>query len=271
MQAPDRERAGAMEHRTAREVWSRFRFGPDTDEAFGERRGWGDGVGQFGRIGGGGDDEEEGDGDGKGLGGEEQEEEGRRRRMVREAWFENLLRGQSARRRNTDLVEARGIRDAVGMIGTCWIVAHSHGAAVALQAMRMDEEAVGKTETDVKGLSLSEGTEMERRIPGEGVRMRDLVEKMVLVEPGPSPGQPPWGKEPQDVNRLIVWGDYLKGHRMWESVMKGYTEQGTAESMLLPEKGIRGNSHFPMCDKNSDAVWSEIYAWLAGEQGVKAM
>ncbi|KAL9096599.1 MAG: hypothetical protein Q9165_001086 [Trypethelium subeluteriae] len=250
--APEWAREGESEHRTAREVWTRFRFGPDTEEAYARKEGWDDGVGQFGLIGAGEDGVEEGKSNAGG-------EEGRRKREV---WFENLVRGQSARRRNTDVVEARGIRDAIGMIGRCWLVAHSHGAALTLLAMRMDEEHV-ETESELRGSTLL-GTDI--RLPGEGVRMRDLVERVVLVEPpGPPPDQPLWGKQPASVKGLMVWGDYLKGHKIWDLVVKGYMRDGTAEHWLLPERGIKGNSHFPMCDKNSDVVWAEIYGWLAGE------
>ncbi|KAI9661178.1 MAG: hypothetical protein M1821_009505 [Bathelium mastoideum] len=284
--APDEVRAGApVEHRTAREVWARFRLGPDTEAAFREKRGFEDGVGQFGLIGGVG---------GKGGKGEEKVGEERRvedagaerrsnaggeqGRREREMWFENLIRGQSARRRTTDAVEARGIRDAVAMIGKCWVVAHSNGAALTLYAMQMDEDDTEGAEVELEGLSARAGdgnaegdveADAHMRRPGERVRMRDLVEKVVLVEPASSLGPSGQVSYPESVKGLVIWGDYLKGHPIWERTLERYMERGTAEHWILPERGIRGNSHFPMCDQNSDVVWKEIYAWLANESVAK--
>ena len=258
--APDHIRQGSVEHRTAREVWTRFRLGPDTDEAFEKKMGWEDGIGQFGLIG----SKDEGHVRGKersNAGGEE----GARHREI---WFENLIRSQSARRRTTAVVEAKGIRDAVKMLGKCWIVAHSNGAALALLALQMDEASEEKAK-DRKSTAHA-NTEAVAHASSDGVRIYDLVEKMVLVEPPPQADQTPWTRRTESLKPLIVWGDYLKGHNIWERVLKGYMEHGMTENWILPERGIRGNSHFPMCDRNSDVVWDEIYSWLAVGQVAKA-
>lgn len=72
---------------------------------------------------------------------------------------------------------------------------------------------------------------------------------------------------------LYVWGDYCDDHAAW----KGYKAQvlqhcelmrdreGRIFQLDLPSEGIRGNSHMPMMDDNSDDVASLVSAWLLKE------
>ncbi|KAI9699530.1 MAG: hypothetical protein M1820_007161 [Bogoriella megaspora] len=209
---------GEPEWRTARQLWGRFRFGPDTEEAF-EKLIPFEGS-QF-----------------EALGAYEKRRE----------WFEGLARSQMVRRWDMDEEEARGIRDAVRMLGgRVWVVAHSHGAAMAMKALGMDEE-VGED--------------------GDGFRMRNVVERMVLVEPGATSVSRPWLVELDATACVVVWGDYLEGHAVWHAIVKAYTDKGQVDNLMLPRRGIKGNSHFPMSDKNSDVVWKAIYDWLVTSKG----
>jgi hypothetical protein len=38
---------------------------------------------------------------------------------------------------------------------------------------------------------------------------------------------------------------------------------GSVDVIDLPEAGIKGNSHFPMLDRNNDDVFALIETWLA--------
>ncbi|MDP9899099.1 alpha/beta fold hydrolase [Variovorax ginsengisoli] len=122
----------------------------------------------------------------------------------------------------------------VERVGECIVVAHSQGAGFAV--------------------------EIARRRP-------ELVRRVVAVEPGgmpdalPSRGLPP---------HLVVWGDHIvpsgshwMGYRKQaDNYFAVVAETSDITTLDLPAKGIRGNSHFPMMDSNSDEVFQDIAAWL---------
>lgn len=148
--------------------------------------------------------------------------------------FENLLAAQSAKRRSTEQyeAEAQGLRDAVAEIGECDVVSHSNGCLVTNIAL------------------LDEGT-------------RAKIGRLVMVEPG-------WPL-PQALNHLalvktcLVWGDNFAEHKLWASIRDCYANMsGDVTVWNLPEMGMRGNSHFPMHDRNSDEVGSLVLKWLRG-------
>jgi hypothetical protein len=43
------------------------------------------------------------------------------------------------------------------------------------------------------------------------------------------------------------------------------TAGGSIEIVSLPDLGIKGNSHFPMMEKNNAEVADVIHKWLAGK------
>jgi pimeloyl-ACP methyl ester carboxylesterase len=184
--APDSIRSGEVEHRTAKQVWSRFRLGPV--EKYGERELF----------------------------------EGSQFPIDS---YDALLASQSARRRENDEVERRGLVEAIKMIGPCWVIAHSHGAALMIDV-------------------LSE--------------VKDLVEQMVLVEPG---GTSIASKLIHRLRTLVVWGDYLNAYKAWPLIAEPF-ERAPVEIVHLPEVGLPGNSHFPMIDLNSQQVFKQILVWL---------
>jgi pimeloyl-ACP methyl ester carboxylesterase len=94
--APDQQRMGEVEHRTAKYVWERFRIGSAED--FEERKPF-EGS-QF---------------------------------PVED--FDVLIAGQAARRRNNDEIETRGVVQAIRKLGVCHIIAHSHGAALVMACL----------------------------------------------------------------------------------------------------------------------------------------
>ena len=188
--SPDSVRSGVVEHRTAADAWSRFRFGPE-----GGDQPWPDS--QFPHE-----------------------------------FLDNLLASQSARRRGGEQyeVEARGLRDAIAEIGECDIVAHSNGCAVAVLALR-DEKC------------------------------RSLARRLVMIEPGPPHCLAL--EHLETVRSLVVWGDHISGHRLWERIRAHYQEMsGDVTIWDLPTMGITGNSHFPMHDRNSNKIGAMMLDWL---------
>jgi pimeloyl-ACP methyl ester carboxylesterase len=97
---------------------------------------------------------------------------------------------------------------------------------------------------------------------------RGKVSAIVAVEPSgaPDPGQTDLAAV-SGVPHLFVWGDYLDGHPAWRSYRPAIDRYAAAldraELLDLPARGIRGNSHFPMMDDNSDEVAALVLAWLA--------
>lgn len=143
-----------------------------------------------------------------------------------------LVAAQSARRRGHEQysAEARGIQDAISEIGECEIIAHSNGCSTCISAL------------------LDPNT-------------RSKVKRLVLVEPA-------WALADSTdhlngVTTLLVWGDHLAGHDMWEPIMEYYRAlEGDVMVYDLPKMGVNGNSHFPMHDRNSDEVGHLILKWL---------
>lgn len=110
---------------------------------------------------------------------------------------------------------------------------------------------------------------------GGGLRARvalarpDLVRQVVLIEPHGLPNVPgDSGKYPA---QLTVIGDFTELSPMWVHLtadMRRHSAQlraagARADVLDLPAAGVRGNSHNPMMDLNSDLVAERILAWLA--------
>jgi hypothetical protein len=57
---------------------------------------------------------------------------------------------------------------------------------------------------------------------------------------------------------------------MMQDAMKWLNEQGgRVETIRLPERGIKGNGHMIMLDRNSDEVAQLIHQWLVSKGMVK--
>jgi hypothetical protein len=74
------------------------------------------------------------------------------------------------------------------------------------------------------------------------------------------------------IPHLVVWGDQIEGNPFWTR-LRGNVDRwqgaireagGTAETLDLPARGIAGNSHMLMMDRNSDQVAALVQEWLAG-------
>lgn len=70
----------------------------------------------------------------------------------------------------------------------------------------------------------------------------------------------PTGDKPLKNWGLDNWRTRLNLARKWEAVMKKYG--GDAQVIVLPDIGIKGNTHFLMADANNQEVAKEISRWL---------
>jgi hypothetical protein len=120
--------------------------------------------------------------------------------------------------------------EAVKQLGKCHIIAHSHGAALVMDALE---------------------------------DLKPHISHLVLVEPGET--AKPEALRTQ-VSTLVVWGDYLDSDPVWIKMESGYKSKGI-ESISLPSLGIRGNSHFPMLEKNSSRIFHLILEWIESKGG----
>jgi pimeloyl-ACP methyl ester carboxylesterase len=100
----------------------------------------------------------------------------------------------------------------------------------------------------------------------------DKIKAVIAVEPSGAP-------DPRNVSiasikhipHLFVWGDNLDKHPIWAKIQAApnrYREAlaqagATADMMELPARGVRGNTHMLMMDRNSDQIAGMIQAWLA--------
>ena len=75
----------------------------------------------------------------------------------------------------------------------------------------------------------------------------------------------------RDVPTLLVYGDYVDADPRWSVIRRNArafsdavrAAGGSVEDVDLPARGIRGNSHMLMMDRNSDAVAALVQDWLA--------
>jgi len=97
----------------------------------------------------------------------------------------------------------------------------------------------------------------------------DKVKALVLAEPA---GIGVAGQEAalKDTPTLVVYGDFIPQDSRWPTIRAntaGFMAKVTAaggrvEVLDLPARGIRGNSHMMMMDRNSDQVAGLIQDWL---------
>ncbi|MFC7542625.1 hypothetical protein ACFQU2_28510 [Siccirubricoccus deserti] len=100
----------------------------------------------------------------------------------------------------------------------------------------------------------------------------DKVRALVLVEPAAT-GDPAKVAALRDIPMLVVYGDYIATDARWPTIRANglrFAEAvraagGTVDVVDLPERGIRGNSHMVMMDRNGDQVAAMIQDWLTAK------
>ena len=109
------------------------------------------------------------------------------------------------------------------------------------------------------------------------LRYPDKIKALVAVEASgsPNPDTTDFARI-KGVPMLWVWGDNLDRFPFWQRVVAQQEKfrsnlvaaGGTGDRILLPDLGIRGNTHMMMMDRNSDQIAGLIDQWLA-RQGMK--
>ncbi len=104
----------------------------------------------------------------------------------------------------------------------------------------------------------------------------DKVKALIAVEPSgaPDPAKVEAAKL-KGVPLLIVWGDFIDKHAVWQKVAANPIKWGeaikaaggTVDTFELPKMGIKGNTHMLMMDRNSDEVAKLVHEWI-GKQGL---
>ncbi|WP_431284752.1 alpha/beta fold hydrolase [Humitalea sp. 24SJ18S-53] len=100
----------------------------------------------------------------------------------------------------------------------------------------------------------------------------DLFRALVLIEPAGT-GVVAEAARVKDIPQLLVYGDYVDADPRW-SVIRTNARRfsaavreagGTVDDVDLPSRGISGNSHMLMMDRNGDAVAALVQDWLAAK------
>jgi pimeloyl-ACP methyl ester carboxylesterase len=106
------------------------------------------------------------------------------------------------------------------------------------------------------------------------LRYPNKVKALVAVETSGSPNPDTFDfRRVKSVPMLWVWGDNLDRFAFWgrivaqqEKFRAGLVQAGgIGDRIVLPEIGIKGNSHMLMMDRNSDQVAALIDRWLAAQ------
>ena len=104
----------------------------------------------------------------------------------------------------------------------------------------------------------------------------DKVRAVILIEPSGAPDPDKTDLSPlKNIPFLMIWGDYIKGNdniaswnknavnTLYPKFKKALEDKGGSFTWIdLPDKGIKGNSHMLMMDKNSDVVAQVIQDWM---------
>ena len=103
----------------------------------------------------------------------------------------------------------------------------------------------------------------------------DKIKAIIAVEPSGAPPASTDVSALKGVPHLFVWGDHLNDHPLWPrfvTAVAAYRDNllragATADWMVLPERGITGNTHMLMMDRNSDQIAVLIQEWVT-KQGL---
>jgi pimeloyl-ACP methyl ester carboxylesterase len=100
----------------------------------------------------------------------------------------------------------------------------------------------------------------------------DKIKAIVAVEPAGS-GPTARAAAIKNIPVFTIFGDYVDEHPRWAAYKKQFSEYGAAlkaaggsfEMLMLPDIGIKGNSHMMMQDKNNAEIADVIQKWLVAK------
>jgi pimeloyl-ACP methyl ester carboxylesterase len=100
----------------------------------------------------------------------------------------------------------------------------------------------------------------------------DKIKALVALEPSAAPDVAKIDASKfKNVPILTVWGDNISGHPLWSRFIQPsirlreaiQNAGGTFDWVSLPDKGLHGNTHMMMMDRNSDDIATIVKTWLA--------
>jgi len=103
------------------------------------------------------------------------------------------------------------------------------------------------------------------------LRAPDKIRAIAAIEPSGAPDPAKTDLGPlKAVPHLFVWGDHLDAHDLWRKITPaiaryrdGLLAAGSSVTEIrLPERGMKGNSHMMMMDRNSDEIAGMVKTWL---------
>lgn len=100
---------------------------------------------------------------------------------------------------------------------------------------------------------------------------------IVSIEPGTCPSATGDLKPYLGIPIMVLWGDYVETSSRWAPRLKACREfaealgkaGGRIDHVVLPDIGIKGNSHMLMQDDNSLALADLVIAWIEKNVGTK--
>jgi len=100
----------------------------------------------------------------------------------------------------------------------------------------------------------------------------DKIRALVAIEPAAA-GDPAQAAALKDIPILVVYGDNIAKDSRWPAIRatgvafvdKVKQAGGSVEVVDLPDRGIMGNSHMLMMDRNNQQVAQLIQDWLVGK------
>jgi pimeloyl-ACP methyl ester carboxylesterase len=154
------------------------------------------------------------------------------------AAFDQFMKQGVPRWSTNDAATQRAYDELVQKICPCVIIVHSQGGNFAFNA---------------------------------ALKAPDKVRAIAAIEPSgsPDPGKTDL-KNLKGVPHLFVWGDRLDTHDLWRKITPaigryrdGLIAVGTPVTEIkLPERGVRGNTHMLMMDRNSDEIAGLVKRWF---------
>ncbi len=157
--------------------------------------------------------------------------------------FDTFVKQNVPRFAGQDALELSAYQAAVAAIGPCIVVAQSSGAYFA--------------------------TRLAQLCPGQ---IKAIVAAEMTAFPNPETDAPDATAALVCVPQLLLWGDNWHGQPMWsrtraaqDAYLTAINQRGgRVELMDLPERGLAGNSHQLMADRNNGLVADIVLDWLRG-------
>jgi pimeloyl-ACP methyl ester carboxylesterase len=163
---------------------------------------------------------------------------------------------------NTGNVDEAAVVSAMSAVmdksGNGILFTHSAGGSPGWKTAIKNEKVKAVVAYEPGGFTFPEGEVPEGNRGGKGVPMEEfkrLTKIPIVVYYGDF-----IPKEETEAASLNFWRTVLATARQWAKVVNAHG--GDVTIVHLPEIGIKGNTHFPMSDLNSDQIAGVLTNWL---------